>query len=70
VTRRIELELEVGGVAIDPWGKVRTGMRAWTDVNRDQFGITWNQALEAGGFLVGKSLTVDVQIEAVRHDDA
>jgi len=70
VTRRILLELEVGGVVIDPWGKVRTGMRAWTEVDRDQFGITWNQALEAGGFLVGKSLTVDVQIEAVRQDDA
>ena len=70
VTRRITLELELGGVVIDPWGTPRAGFHALTELDRDDFGITWNQALEAGGFLVGKTLNVEVEIEAVRQAEA
>jgi polyisoprenoid-binding protein YceI len=70
VTRRISLELALGGVVVDPWGMPRAGFVAWTEIDRDEFGITWNQTLEAGGFLVGKSLKVEVAIEAVRQADA
>jgi polyisoprenoid-binding protein YceI len=70
VTRRISLELELGGAVVDPWGTARAGFVAWTEIERDEFGITWNQALEAGGFLVGKTLKVEIEIEAVRQPDA
>jgi polyisoprenoid-binding protein YceI len=69
VTRRISLELELGGTVVDPWGMPRAGFRAWTEIERDEWGITWNQALEAGGLLVGKTLKVDIEIEAVRQED-
>jgi polyisoprenoid-binding protein YceI len=69
VTRRITLELALGGTVIDPWGMARTGFQAWTELDRDDFGITWNQALEAGGFLVGKALKVEIEIEAVRQGE-
>lgn len=67
VTRVVSLEVELGGVAVDPWGKVRAGFRAWTEINREDFGITWNQTLETGGFLVGKSVQIEIEIEAVRQ---
>ena len=51
-------------------GATCAGFQAWTELNREEFGITWNQALEAGGFLVGKSLKVDIEVEAVRQSDA
>jgi polyisoprenoid-binding protein YceI len=47
----------------------RAGFRAWTEIERDDWGITWNQALEAGGWLVGKTLKVDIEIEAVRQEE-
>jgi polyisoprenoid-binding protein YceI len=68
VTRRVVLELELGGVALDPWGNVRAGFRAWTQIDREQFGISWNQAIETGGFLVGKTVDIDIEIEAVRQE--
>jgi polyisoprenoid-binding protein YceI len=70
VTRPVEFEVELGGVAVDPWGNARTGFRAWTEIERDQFGISWNQAIEAGGFLVGKTAEIEIEIEAVRQDGA
>jgi polyisoprenoid-binding protein YceI len=69
VTRLISLELELGGTVVDPWGMSRAGFRAWTEIERDDWGITWNQALEAGGWLVGKTLKVDIEIEAVRQEE-
>ncbi|MGZ7032854.1 MAG: YceI family protein, partial [Thermoanaerobaculia bacterium] len=66
VTRPVEFELELGGVAVDPWGSARTGFRAWTEIEREQFGISWNQAIEAGGFLIGKTAEIEIEIEAVR----
>jgi polyisoprenoid-binding protein YceI len=70
MTRPVSLEVELGGVVVDPWGNVRAGFQAWTEINREDFGITWNQALEAGGFLVGKWLKVEIEVEAVRQSDS
>ena len=68
VTRQVTLELEFEGAATDPWGNYRLGCSAATDINREDFGLTWNQALETGGWLVGKSVRIELSVEAVRKD--
>ena len=65
VTRSVALDLEFEGVALDPWGNLRAGFVATGDIDREEFAVTWNQALETGGFLVGKGIRVELDIEAV-----
>jgi polyisoprenoid-binding protein YceI len=69
VTRPVTLEVEFCGVATDPWGNARAGFLGSTEINREDFDITWNQALETGGFLVGKGVKVELDVEAVRSAD-
>jgi polyisoprenoid-binding protein YceI len=68
VTKPVSLSVEFNGVARDPWGKARAGFLASTEIDREAFDITWNQALEAGGFLVGKGVKVEIDVEAVRAE--
>jgi len=65
VTRTVVLDTEVTGLVTDPWGNDRVGFVASTEVNREDFGLTWNAALETGGFLVGKTVKIDLEVEAV-----
>uniref|UniRef100_A0A831TIB4 Polyisoprenoid-binding protein n=1 Tax=Thermorudis peleae TaxID=1382356 RepID=A0A831TIB4_9BACT len=69
VTREVALDAEFLGVGKDPWGGERAGFTARTKLNRHDFGASWNVALEAGGFLVGDTLDVTLDIEAVRKAD-
>jgi polyisoprenoid-binding protein YceI len=66
VTRPVSLEVEFDGLATDPWGGTRAGFTASTQVNREDFGLTWNAALEAGGFLVGKQVTIELDVELIK----
>ena len=66
VTRPVVLDVTYEGVAGDPWGGTRAGFTASAQVNREDFGLSWNAALETGGFLVGKTVTIDLDIELVR----
>ncbi|AKU95015.1 hypothetical protein AKJ09_01679 [Labilithrix luteola] len=66
VTREVSLDAEYGGRATDPWGNERVGFVAKTTIDRSDFGLTWNQALEAGGILVGDRVEIDLDVEAVR----
>jgi polyisoprenoid-binding protein YceI len=66
-TRPVALEVTFEGGAKDPWGGERIGFTAKTEVNREDFGLTWNQALEAGGVVVGKSAKIEIEAEAVRQ---
>jgi polyisoprenoid-binding protein YceI len=66
-TRPVVLDTELVGLASDPWGNERVGFHATTEVNREDFGLTWNAALETGGFLVGKTVKIDIEVEAVRQ---
>ncbi|WP_105609310.1 YceI family protein [Microbacterium halophytorum] len=63
VTRPVTFELEFGGFGTDPWGNYKAGATATGKINREDFGLTWNAALETGGVLVGKDvkLTLDLQ---------
>ena len=66
-TKPVTLEVEVEGGARDPWGFERVGFNAETKINREDFGLTWNQALETGGWLVGKEVKIELTIQAVKQ---
>jgi polyisoprenoid-binding protein YceI len=68
ITRPVALEVEYHGVTSDPWGGRRAGFSASTELNREDFDLTWNIALEAGGVVVGKKIRLEFEIEAVHQD--
>ena len=70
VTRPVTLEVEDTGRTKDPWGNERAGFAAKTSVDRREFGLTWNQALEAGGVMVGERVDIEIDVEAVRQAEA
>ncbi|HEX5742229.1 MAG TPA: YceI family protein [Pilimelia sp.] len=67
VTRAVALEVAYEGVARSPWGQEVIGFTASTEIDREEFGITWNQALETGGVLVGKQVKIEISVEAIRQ---
>lgn len=67
VTKTVSLKVEFAGVQADPWGGERIGFSAETELDREDFGLTWNVALETGGVLVGKKAKIEIEAEAVRQ---
>jgi polyisoprenoid-binding protein YceI len=67
VTREVDLRVEFDGVAKSPWGQEVIAFTATTEFDREDFGMTWNQALEAGGVLVAKKVVVEISAEAIRQ---
>jgi len=65
VTLPVTLKGELGGVIDDPYGNVRAGVTASTKINRQDFGVSWNAALEAGGFTLGDDVTINIELEVV-----
>lgn len=65
-TNPITVAVEALGTQPDPWGGVRSGFTATTTVSRKAFGMTWNQALETGGIMVGDEVKVTVELETVK----
>jgi polyisoprenoid-binding protein YceI len=65
VTHEVTLDVEETGRGKDPWGNERVGFHAKTAINRGDFGLKWNQALEAGGVLVSDKVDIDVEAEVV-----
>ncbi|OGR70695.1 MAG: hypothetical protein A2X40_06040 [Elusimicrobia bacterium GWC2_65_9] len=63
-TKPVVLDLELGGAGKDPWGNQRAGFSARTRINRKEFGIVWNKALDAGGVMLGEEVDVTIDIEA------
>jgi polyisoprenoid-binding protein YceI len=70
VTREVELTLDLEGVGNSPWGKQVMGFTLSTEINREDYGMTWNVAVEGGGVLVGKTVKIEIEGEAVRRDEA
>ena len=68
VTRQVPLEVSFEGYVRDPWGGDRSMFSARTKVNREDYGITWNVALEAGGLLVSKDIAIEIDLETVLAD--
>ncbi|GGS79074.1 YceI family protein [Nonomuraea spiralis] len=64
VTKQVELTVEYGGAGTNPWGAAVWGFSINTEFDREEFGLTWNQTLEAGGVLVGKKVKIEIEGEA------
>ena len=64
-TREVVLDVEAGGRAKDPWGNERVGFVAKTALDRKDFGLKWNQALETGGVLVGDRVDIELDVQGV-----
>lgn len=65
ITQSVPLIVAFEGGVVDPWGGARIGFEAHAELDREAFGLSWNQALEAGGVLVGKTVKIDIEAEAV-----
>jgi polyisoprenoid-binding protein YceI len=66
VTKPITLDVTFEGQTKDPWGGERVGFSATGKIDRREFGLTWNQALEAGGVVVGNDIKISLEVEAVK----
>ncbi len=65
ITKSIAFPFELEGPLKDPWGNLRIGISAKFEINRFDYGVSWNKTLEGGGFVVGKKVKVEVEMEAV-----
>ncbi|HWL40763.1 MAG TPA: YceI family protein [Gemmatimonadaceae bacterium] len=66
VTRPVTLDVEYGGRTRDPWGGERVGFSATGKIDRRDFGLVWNQAMETGGVLVGNDIKINIEVQAVK----
>ncbi len=67
VTREVVLAVSNEGSLTDPWGAERAGFSAQGKIDRTDFGLTWNQVLEAGGVVVGNKVKISIEVELVRQ---
>ncbi|MFN2491091.1 MAG: YceI family protein [Actinomycetota bacterium] len=67
ITRPIELDVEFGGLSKSPWGADVAFFSATGEINREDYGMTWNQSLETGGVLVSKTIEIEIHGEALRQ---
>jgi polyisoprenoid-binding protein YceI len=65
ITREVALNASFNGEGKDPWGNRRVSFDAETKLNRKDFNLTWNQGLEAGGFILGDEVKLEIGVEAV-----
>lgn len=70
VTREVILDVEYSGSAKSPWGTTSYGFSAATVINRKDWNLTWNKALETGGVLVGEEINIDIELELVKAPEA
>ncbi|MCB0035202.1 MAG: polyisoprenoid-binding protein [Anaerolineales bacterium] len=70
VTREVTLDVEYAGQALSPWGTTSAGFSAKGKLNRENFGLTWNAALETGGVLVGTEIEIAIELEIVKQAEA
>ncbi len=66
VTHEVALDVEYAGVAKSPWGTESAGFSATGSLNRKDWGLNWNQALETGGVLVGDKINIEIELELVK----
>ena len=68
VTKPVIVDFEYTGTAVDPYGNERIGLDGKTAVNRKDWGISWNAALEAGDVLVSEKITLEFEVSAIRSN--
>ena len=69
-SRSVTLDMELDGVVGDPWGGTRMAFSASTEIDREDWGLTWNVALDSGGVLVSKKVRIEIEGQAVRQTPA
>jgi polyisoprenoid-binding protein YceI len=67
ITREVELDVEYAGMVKSPWGSTSAGFTATTQINRKDWNLTWNVALETGGALVGDMIKITIELELVQQ---
>jgi polyisoprenoid-binding protein YceI len=67
VTKEVTFDADYSGQAKDPFGNQRAGLSARTTINRKDFGLNWNAALEAGGFLVSDNVKIELDLSAIQQ---
>jgi polyisoprenoid-binding protein YceI len=67
VSKTVTLEAEFGGVQVDPWGNTKAGFTLTGKINRKEFGLLWNAALESGGVLVGEDVKILCEVELAKQ---
>lgn len=70
VTKEITVPMKFRGTTTDPWGNTRAGFQGTITINRQDFGVSWNKTLDAGGVAVGDDVRIDVRVEAVMEKPA
>ena len=66
VTKPVDVKFELQGTSQDPWGGTRIGFEGKAEISRKEFGLVWNVALETGGVLVGDTIKLELDVEAVK----
>ncbi|MGW8484086.1 YceI family protein [Microbacterium sp. NPDC055903] len=69
ITKPVSFAFDFGGFGNDPYGNYKAGASATTTINREDFGLTWNAALETGGVLVGKDVTINLDLQGALQQD-
>ena len=69
VTKPVTVDFEYAGTAVDPFGNTRLGLEGSVVVNRKDWGVSWNAALEAGGVLVSEKVTLEFEVSAIKAGD-
>lgn len=69
VTKRVNVDFEYQGSAVDPFGNHRIGFEGTTVINRKDWGVNWNAALDAGGLLVSEKVTLEFEVSAIKASD-
>jgi polyisoprenoid-binding protein YceI len=67
VTKPVTMDFEFTGSAVDPFGNVRIGLEGATVLNRKDWGVSWNAALEGGGVLVSEKITLEIEVSAIKN---
>lgn len=67
VTKEIQLPFAMSGPVMNPWGQSVIAVSASTEINRQDFGVSWNKSLDAGGVLVGDKVTIEIEAEAQKQ---
>lgn len=67
VTKSVQIDVEFGGIATDPWGNTKAGFTISTKIKRTEFGLTWNAALETGGVMVSEDVKILGELQFVKQ---
>ncbi|MEZ4787057.1 MAG: YceI family protein [Flavobacterium haoranii] len=67
VTKSVSFPAEFSGLMKDPWGNTKAGLNVYGKINRKEFGLNWNAALETGGVLVGEDVKLEVELQLLKQ---